>query len=135
MRSDNRLEEIQHIDITISDSAHLMQHPQQHLQIVHSLVVILEAEEISDARLSRAYYDAFQTVIAHRDQARAKIFAERAYTVRLCCEGEDSPVTLQMKLLVESSKSHHLFETSRKWIQNETKIPKGLKGEVFEKWL
>ena len=135
MRSDDRLEEIQHIDIAIGDGAHLMQHPQQHLQIVHSLVVILEAEEISDARLPRAYYDAFQTVIAHGDQARAKIFAERAYTARLCCEGEDSPATLQMKLLAESSKSHRLFGTSRKWIQNETKIPKGLGGEAFEKRL
>ncbi len=88
-----------------------------------------------DARLPRAYYDAFQTAIAHGDQARAKTFAERAYAARLCCEGKDSPATLQMKLLAESSKSHRLFGMSKKWRQNETRISKGLEDEEFEKWV
>ncbi len=71
--SDNRLEEVQHLD-----GAHLMLHPQQYLQKVHTLIQLLEVEQISDARLPRAYYDALQTVIAHGDQARAKVFAKRA---------------------------------------------------------
>ncbi len=133
--SDDRLEEIQNLDDVIGNGAHLMLHPQQHLQQVHTLIRLLEAEKISDARLSRAYYDAFQTVIAHGDQARAKVFAERAYAARLCCEGEDSPTTLKMKLLVENTKSHQLFGTSKQWRQNETKVPKGLGEEEVEKWL
>jgi len=112
-----------------------MLHPQQHLQQVRTLVGLLEAEKISDARLPRTYYDTFQTVIAHGDQARAKVFAERAYAARLCCEGEDSPTTLKMKRLVENTKSHQLFGTSKQWRQNETKVPKGLGEEEFEKWL
>jgi hypothetical protein len=112
-----------------------MQRPQQHLQKVHLLVLLLETENISDARLPRAYYDAFQTVIAHGDQGRAKIFAERAYAARLCCEGEDSPATLKMRLLAESPKSHSLLGILKEWTQNETKIPKGLGDAEFEKWL
>ncbi len=53
MRSDDRLKEIRRLDIAIGDSGHLMQHPQQHLQKVHSLVLLLGTENISDARLPR----------------------------------------------------------------------------------
>jgi len=88
-----------------------------------------EAEQILDAKLPRAYYDAFQTVIAHGNQARAKVFAERAYAARLGCEGEDSPGTLQIRLLAEKPRSHQLFGTSKRWRQNETKIPKGIRRE------
>jgi hypothetical protein len=98
-------------------------------------MLLLEAEQISDARLPRAHYDAFQTVIAHGDQARAKVFAGRAYAARLCYEGEGSPGTLQIRLLAENPKSHRLFGTSKQWRQNETKVPKGLGDERFEKWL
>jgi len=133
--SDSRLEEVQNLDDIIGDGEHLKLHPQQHLQQVHTLIRLLEAEQILDARLPRAYYDAFQTVIAHGDQARAKVFAERAYAARLGCEGEDSPGTLQIRLLAEKPKSHRLFGTSKRWRQNETKIPKGLREDEFEKWL
>ena len=133
--SDNRLEEVQHLDDIIGDGAHLMMHPQQHLQRVHKLIRLLEAEHIEDARLPRAYYDAFQTVITHGDQARAKIFAERSYAARMNCEGEDSPTTLKIKLLAGNPKSHQMFRTSKQWRQNEARVPKGLGDEEFEKWL
>ena len=133
--SDSRLEEIQHLDDVIGDGAHLMLHPQQHLRKVHNLIQLLKAEHIEDARLPRAYYDAFQTVIAHGDQARAKVFAERSYAARLSCEGEDSPETLKMRLLAENPKSHRMFGTSKRWRQNEAKIPKSLVNEEFENWL
>ena len=133
--SDDRWKEIQHLDVVIGDGAHLMQHPQQHLQNVRKLILLLESEEISDARLARAYYDVFQTVTAHGNMARAKVFAEKAYAARLCCEGEDSPGTLRMKLLAGNPKSHRLFGTTKKWIQNEKKIPERLGDEEFEKWL
>lgn len=133
--SDNRLEEVQHLDDAIADGAKLMLHPQQHLQKVHTLIRLLEAEQISDARLPRAYYDAFQTVIAHGDQARAKVFAERAYAARLACEGEDSPGTSRMKLVAKNPKSHRLFGTSKQWRQDKIKIPKGLGDKEFDIWL
>ena len=133
--SDDRLEGIQHLDDAIGDGAHLMLNPQQHLGKVHKLIRLLEAEHIQDARLPRAYYDAFQTVIAHGDQARAKVFAERSYAARVSCEGEDSPETLRMRLLAENPKKHQLFGTSKRWRQNEAKVPKGLGDEEFENWL
>ncbi len=95
--SDNRPEEVRHLDDAIGDG--VMLHPQQLLQQIHTLIRLLEAEQISDARLPRAYYDAFQTVIAHGDQMRAKIFAERAYAARLGCEGDDSLLRLSEVLV------------------------------------
>lgn len=135
MLSDDRMKQIRDLDITIGNGAHLLQYPQQHLQKVNLLVTLLEAEKISDARLPRAYYDAFQTVIAHGDSARAKIFANRAFAARLVCEGEDSPSTLQIKRLAENPEIHRLFGISRKWSQKETKVPKGLSDDEFETWL
>lgn len=133
MLSDNRLEEVQHLNDVIGNSAHLMLYPQQHLQKVHTLIRLPEAEQISDARLLRVYYNAFQTAIAHGDQARAKVFAEIAYAARLGCEGEDSPGTLQMRLLAKNPPSHGLFGTSKRWRQNKTAIPMELEEEEFEK--
>jgi len=37
----------------------------------------------SCGRIPRLYYDVLQIVIANGDQARAKIFTEKAYTVRV----------------------------------------------------
>ena len=134
-RSDDRLRQIQYLDSAIGDGAQLMHQPLQHLHKVRSLLLLLEAEKISDARLPRAYYDAFQTVIAHGDEARAKIFAEKAYVTRLCCEGEDSPATLQMEALARTPKGHRLFGMSKLWKQNEKRVPKELTDDEFDKWL
>ena len=122
--SDNRLEEVQRLDDVIGDGAHLMLHPQQHFQKVHRLIRLLKAEQISDARLPRTYYDALQTVIVHGDQASEKGFPERARATRLDCEGEDSLGTLQIRLLTENRKAHRLFEPSKQWRQNERKVSK-----------
>ena len=133
--SDMRRKEIQGLDEMIGDGTHLILQPRQHLRWVHSLLSLLEAEGMSDASIPRAYYDAFQTVIAHGDQARAKIFAERAYAARVLCEGEDSESTLHMKDLVADPKSHRLFGSSSNWAQKTTKVPKDLESSDFEKWL
>ena len=135
LRSDERLEEIQRLDERIGDGFHLMSQPRQHLQWVHSLLLLLDAENISDARLPRAYYDAFQTVIAQGDQARAKVFAERAYEARRYCEGEDSETALFVKQLAADPRGHRLFGASKAWAQGTTKIPEGRKSNEFEKWL
>ena len=135
LRSDERLKEIRRLDQMIGDGVHMMMQPHTHLQWVRSLLQLLDAEQISDARLPRIYYDAFQTVIAQGDCARAKVFAERAYVGRLCCEGEDSESTLLMKGLMEDPSSHRLFGTSYRWQQSVKKIPSGLEGNDLEKWL
>lgn len=111
--SDNRLKKIQYFDNIIDNSAYLMLHSQQHLQQVYTLIRLLEAEKILNTRFSRTYYDAFQTIIAHGDQTRAKIFVQKIYTASLCCEREDSSTTLKIKLLIKNTKSYQLFKTSK----------------------
>ena len=133
--TDDRMEQIQDLGIAIGKGAHLLQYPRQRLQRVNLLVDLLEAKKISNARLPRVYYDAFQTVIAHGDSARAKIFVSRAIAARLVCEGEDSPSTLRIKRLAESPESHHSFGISRNWLQKDSKVPKGLSDKEFETWL
>ena len=49
----------------------------------HALLCLVEEERIADGRIPRLYYDVLQIVIANGDQARAKIFTEKAYTVRV----------------------------------------------------
>ena len=135
LRSDERLKEIQRLDERIGDGLHLISQPGQHLQWVHSLLLLLDAENISDARLPRAYYDAFQTVVAQGDHARAKVFAERVYEARRCCEGEDSETALFVKQLAADPRGPRLFGTSNAWAQGTTKIPEGWKSNDFENWL
>jgi len=133
--SDNRQSEIKRLDELIGDESRLFSNPDRCLEDVHTLLALLEAENITDARVPRAYYDALQIAIAHGDQARAKVFAQRAYEARLCCEGDDSPLTTRMKSLVTRPAEHRLFGTSSRWRLSEKMIPKTLEGERFEAWL
>jgi hypothetical protein len=133
--SDNRQSEIKRLDELIGDGSRLFSNPDRCLEDVHTLLALLEAENISDARVPRAYYDALQIAIAHGDQARAKVFAQRAYEARLCCEGDDSPLTARMQSLVARPADHRLFGTSSRWRLSEKMIPKTLEGEEFETWL
>jgi hypothetical protein len=133
--SDNRQGEIKRLDELIGDGSRLFSNPDRCLEDVHTLLTLLEAENITDARVPRAYYDALQIAIAHGDQARAKVFAQRAYEARLCCEGDDSPLTTRMKSLVARPAEHQLFGTSSRWRLSEKMIPKTLEGERFEAWL
>jgi hypothetical protein len=133
--SDDRQKEIKRLDDLIGDGFRLFSHPDRCLEDVHTLLTLLEAENITDARVPRAYYDAFQIAIAHGDQARARVFAQRAYEGRLCCEGDDSPLTARMKSLVARPVEHRLFGTSNRWRLSEKMIPKTLEGERFEAWL
>lgn len=135
LASDRRLEEIQRLDAFLSDGHRLIASPESCLQDAHTLLRLLEAEVITDARLARLYYDAIQVAIAHEDKARGKVFAERAYATRLCCEGEDSPETLKTRDLAANPARHPSFGLSQKWKQSEKLVPTSLKSEDFEAWL
>lgn len=66
-------------------------------------------------------------------QARARIFAERAYKARVICEGEDSPETLRVKSLALIPAVHSSFEVfSRKWKRTRDSVPKGLNTVEFK---
>ncbi|KAH6383637.1 hypothetical protein HBI60_255450 [Parastagonospora nodorum] len=80
---------IEKLDITIGDPMHMIAMPDKSLGACRSLLMALDCENAGYAGIlnSRVYYDAFQVCIAHGDQARASVFAERSYETRVLCEG------------------------------------------------
>ena len=136
--SDNRRRQIQNLDEAIGDPFRMMNNPQESLRDCFSLFQVLDQEfdGCAGALFARLYYDAFQISIAHGDQARASLFAERAYKARVICEGRDSPETLKVKSLALDPAVHSSFEVySRKWKRRRDSMPKGLDTNEFNKWL
>lgn len=86
--------------------------------------------------IARLHYTAFQICIAHGDQARATIFAQRAYEARVLCEGEDSPLTGKMKRLMEAPAGHQSYAAfSLRSRSKKNSLPKGVDDVEFDKWL
>jgi hypothetical protein len=136
--SDDRRTQIQKLDEAIGDPFRMMNNPQASLQDCYSLLQLLEQEYDGciSSPIARVYYDAFQISIAHGDEARGRIFAERAYKARVNCEGEDSPETQRMKTYASKPSAHSTFEAySRKWRKKPGLVPKGLDTTQFDKWL
>ncbi|KAG9237930.1 hypothetical protein BJ875DRAFT_452458 [Amylocarpus encephaloides] len=135
--SDIRRREMSRLDEVIGDGLRLMSKPEDCLADCHSLLGILEVEyeRCDTIHTARLYYDAFQIAITHGDQARARVFGERAHRVRVICEGEDSPASSRMKTLASKPDGHRNFGASRKWRTTKEVIPKGLSTEEFETWL
>lgn len=129
---------IQNLDEAIGDPFRMMSNPQESLEDCYLLVKVLDQEfdGCAGVLIARLYYDAFQISIAHGDQARARIFAEKAYNARLICEGEDSPETQQMRSLVSNPTKHSSFGAySWKWKNTTCPISKDLETIEFDKWL
>jgi hypothetical protein len=136
--SDTRRLQIQALDDTIGNPLRMQAKPEQSLRNCQSLLKVLEDEYEGYAGIlnARLYYDAFQISIAHGDQARASLFAERSYASRVICEGEDSPETMKMQSLAREPTNHNSFERcSKKWKTKKGVIPRGLSLENFENWL
>ncbi|KAF2870234.1 hypothetical protein BDV95DRAFT_496735 [Massariosphaeria phaeospora] len=137
-RSDARRSEIVSLDKLIGDANLLMSNPQEALAACHKLLIVVN-EELWDGGstplLARLYYDAVQITITHGDQARASVFAQRAYEARVVCDGEDSPETERMKGFARDPSSHKNFGSSKKWKSKKAQVPKDLGDEEFEAWL
>ena len=134
-QSDQRLDEITRLDSMIGDGRRIVFAPVACLHDAHTLLRLLEEEHVADGRIPRLYYDALQIVIANGDQARAKVFAEKAYAARVILEGEDSPETIRLKGLAERPANHRLYGTSMAWKQAVKKVPQGLSEQEFNDWL
>ena len=87
--SDDRRRRIEELDKQIGDPVTMMTKPVMSLHACKALLELLLKEYGSSdtALVARCYYDAFQIVISHGDQARAQVFAERGYRARVACEG------------------------------------------------
>ena len=135
--SNDRRAQIQYLDGVIGDPNRVCLQPEDCLTDCYQLLQVLDAEYKghAGALIARLYYDAFQISITHSDQARASIFAERAYQARLICEGGDSPETRKVQRLMESPAEHGNFGVSKRWKTQRKAVAKDLDTYEFEKWL
>lgn len=135
--SDARRMRIEQLDEAIGDPGRTMNAPHQAIADCHELnkLILQEYDESSSPLEARLYYDAFQISIIHSDQARASVFASRAYKARCICEGKDSPETIRMKSLASNPIKHQSFGVSKRWRTMKTGVPNGLSEKEFEEWL
>ncbi|KAI0447430.1 hypothetical protein F4803DRAFT_499645 [Xylaria telfairii] len=136
--SDKRRADIEQLDDTIGNPVAMMSSPQNSLAACHDLLHVLD-QEYGGAMielLARLYYNAFQICVAHGDQARASVFAERSYMSRVECEGEDSPATRKVKGLMQDPTKHPSFSVySTIWRSTRTARPRNVDADSFDKWL
>ncbi|KAF2137363.1 uncharacterized protein K452DRAFT_110241 [Aplosporella prunicola CBS 121167] len=133
--SDERQDEIAELDELVADDARPGATLFRGLEHVHTILLLLQAEGIADARVPRAYEDAFQIAVAHGDVGRARVFAERAYAGRVVCEGEDSAEVVRLRGLVERPSRHPLFGTAVRWRLPLQYVPLGMGEAKLEMWL
>lgn len=135
--SDSRRHQIQLLDDAIGNPDRVMKCPGACLADCLSLLQVLKDEYQGNPGVlsARLYYDAFQISITHGDQARASVFAERAYKSRVLCEGDDSPETLKVKNLTKNPAGHRNFGVSMRWRTAKSQVPRGLSTDAFEEWL
>ena len=133
--SDHRQELMRFFDDAIGNSDSVMESPGSTLAYCRELLSLYEMEAIADPRVARVYYDAFQICITHGDQARASVFAQKAYKTRLYLEGEDSPDTQKMKSFMANPADHLSFGFSQRWKQLKEEVPKNIDAQEFDRWL
>jgi hypothetical protein len=109
MAADKIFENLKEIDESkVAPGNYFMRSPEKYLTNVK---VILE--RLTDPRMRytswgfRAYNQAFKVAIAHGDEARASVFAQRAYATRRVIEGEDNPNVQKAKEFAENPSSLH----------------------------
>ncbi|KAI9809216.1 MAG: hypothetical protein M1825_002507 [Sarcosagium campestre] len=105
------------------------------LRILHTLHLKLKEDRQVDASIARVYEAAFEVTVANGDQARAKVFAERAHAHRAIIEGSDSPQVINLAEFAQNPANHSLFGISTKWFQDVTDIPRVLPDKAFDCWL
>ena len=135
--SDTRRLRIQHLDEALNDWKRSMDYPDDGLADCYSLLqhVQDEYQDSADIFMGKVYYDAFQIYIAHGDQARAKVFAERKHQLDIIHLGEDNPDTWESKDLAENPSKHNYFGLSSRWETAQDLVSEGLGTDAFEAWL
>lgn len=133
--SDERLAEIGRLEKMILMGFAIVTNPHLTLHCAHKILKCFMEEGICDMRVEGVYHDAFLIAIVNGDEARAKVFAERAYTQRVILEGEDSPEVEILRRAIADPASHPIYGRSLQWAQSVNKIPRDLYEEDFENWL
>ncbi|KAI0395389.1 hypothetical protein F5Y17DRAFT_423408 [Xylariaceae sp. FL0594] len=137
--SDDRRRRIKEIVIALNSAEEaLMSEPAGNLHACEALLnLLVEEYGTSDHYLvEQAYYLACDIVISHADQARAVVFLERCYMVRVACWGDDNWQTQHCKWLMEEPDMHPMFAAaSTEWMSSKTAQPQNLNHVAFEDWL
>ncbi|TVY17602.1 SET domain-containing protein 5 [Lachnellula arida] len=133
--SDSRLIRAQTLDSTIGDPESVRYSPGKVLKNCKTLMGIYEEEGIKDDRLTRLYFDAFQVVNMHGDQARASVWARRYCEEKKRSAGRDSIDLLEMMPFVKNPSKHDSFGSTNNWKTGVKDVPKDLDKEAFEEWL
>ncbi|KUL81766.1 hypothetical protein ZTR_09241 [Talaromyces verruculosus] len=133
--SDRRLNEISRLDESIGDGLRLICSPLSCLHDAHAMLQLLRMEGIVNAKIPRLYYDAFQIVIAHGDQARATVFLQKAHALRTILQGIDNPETLRLRNLAADPTVHTLYGTSLEWQSMRDGVPQSASDQELEEWL
>jgi hypothetical protein len=133
--SDARLDEILRLDKSIGDGIQIVASPLQALHDVRKLLRLCEEEDIDDATVPRAYYDAFQIAVFNGDMARATVFAGRAATARAVMEGDDSPTVHRHRELARDPSRHASYGYGSQWATSINDVPSGISAEAFAAWL
>jgi hypothetical protein len=118
--SDVQLRKLECIDNVIGGLFWDSVEPEMGLQLLHTMFELFKMEGIWDARIARAYCDAYDIATQNKDYPRARIFAQRAYNARRIIEGDDSPITAKMKQAAS---------------RISAKTPEGMEEDEFENWL
>lgn len=117
--SDSRLRKLAAIGTAYADLI-FAGRPDKALPILHTMLLLFDAEDIRGVSRARAYHDAYGIAITRGDKARAFVFAERSYNIRRVIEGDDSRTATKIRQCTEE-----LLEYS----------PEVKRGEGFENWL
>ena len=133
--SDNRQIWMQLLDDTIGDADRLIASLGGALADCRELLQLYRSKAITDARVARVCYDAFQICVTHGDQARASVFARMAYETRLYVEGHDRPDTQKMKSFMADPANHMSYGFARRWNIPRRQSLNGLDAEGFSQWL
>lgn len=115
--SDARQLRMQLLDNGIGDSDTVIESPRIALARCRELLSLYEIEAITDPRVARVYYDAFQICITHGDEARASVFAQKAYETSFMANPAD----------------HMAFGFSESWEQSKEEVPKNLDAQEFDR--
>jgi SET domain len=124
------------LDQSIGSAMQMFRNPARSLAEARELIDLFKQENINDARVPRAYYDAFQIAVSHGDLARARAFATKALETRTICEGGDSPEVEKVRGLMENPMKHPSYQAlSNRWQMKAKDLPRGLGEKEFESWL
>ncbi|KAH8589278.1 hypothetical protein B0O99DRAFT_637256 [Bisporella sp. PMI_857] len=134
-KSDALITQAKALDKEIGNWDSARHNPEKVLANGKKLLDIMKEEGINDDRLPNLYWDIFQVVIMHGDQARASVFAKRYVDLKHISEGGDSANAEEVLPYVTEPNKHNNFGTTKKWESKVKDVPMGLREEGFEKWL